>query len=270
MNEVIKYYRLFNVLSLDVAAGAIVSSLFFAKLYSIIPSLIPMISLGLTVWLIYTADRLLDVKDIHGEVTSERHQFHKRNQRELTYWLAFIMIIDLALIFFMPTTIIKRGILLSMFVIIYIVVRKRLYLFKEFFVAVLYTAGVILPAIPENQFGLDAYLPILQFFFIALLNLVIFSWYERQNDLKDKQESIATILSERAIRSSLLVLFIISFSISVYMTLLVKAYLVSMVFVIMTAILFLICWRKPHFEKNDYYRWVGDSIFLFPLIYLLL
>jgi Ca2+/Na+ antiporter len=134
----------------------------------------------------------------------------------------------------------------------------------------LYTAGVILPVVPENQISLEMFLPILQFFIIALLNLIIFSWYERQNDLKDKQESIATIVSDRAIRNTLLFLFIISFSISVSMILLLEVHLVSIVFMIMTAILFLIFWQKPHFEKNDYYRWVGDSIFILPLIYVLL
>jgi hypothetical protein len=270
MRYVIKYYRLFNILSLDVAFGAIISSLFFAKFYGASPSFISLLSLGLTVWLIYTADRLLDVWDAKGEVSSERHQFHKENQNILVRWLVVIAIIDSGLIFFMPVLIIKRGLFLSMMVIGYVLLRKNLYVFKEFFVAVLYTAGVILPTVPATFINPDGYLPILQFFLIALLNLIIFSWYERERDLNDKQESIATKVDEPTMRSILLVLFFVTIAISGGIILLTKAYYVALVLSVMTATHLLIVLRKNLFERNYLYRLVGDAAFLFPLIYILL
>ncbi len=269
MRGVIQYYRLFNVLSLDVASGAIISSLFFAKFYGASPSFISLLSLGLTVWLIYTADRLLDVWDAKGEVSSERHQFHKKNQNVLVRWLVVIAIVDAGLIFFMPVLIIKRGLFLSMMVIGYVLLRKNLYIFKEFFVAVLYTAGVILPAVPATAIHPNGYLPILQFFLIALLNLIIFSWYERERDLYDKQESIATKIDEPTMKSILLVLFFVALAISCGIILLTKAYYVALVLSVMTGTHLLIVLRKKLFERNHLYRLVGDAAFLFPLIYIL-
>lgn len=269
MRFVIKYYRLFNILSLDVAFGAIISSLFFAKIYAVSPSLISLLSLGFTVWLIYTADRLLDVWDARGEISTERHQFHKKNQNVLVRWLVFIAIVDVGLIFFMPVVIIKRGLFLSMVVIGYVLFWKNLYIFKEFFVAVLYTVGVILPAIPATYISGYEYLPILQFFLIAILNLVIFSWYERDTDLRDKQDSIATKVNEQTTRTILIVLFFMAFAISGSIMLLTKSYYVSFVLMVMTAMHLLIFWRKSLFERDYLYRLVGDASFLFPLIYIL-
>jgi hypothetical protein len=181
-----------------------------------------------------------------------------------------IAIIDAGLIFFMPVLIIKRGLFLSMMVIGYVLLRKNLYIFKEFFVAVLYTAGVILPAVPATFINPNGYLPILQFFLIALLNLIIFSWYERERDLNDKQESIATKVDEPTMRSILLVLFFVTIAISGGIILLTKAYYVALVLSVMTATHLLIVLRKNLFERNYLYRLVGDAAFLFPLIYILL
>ncbi len=269
MRNAIKGYLIFNVLSLDVACGAVICSLFFSKVFNTLPSVISLISLGLTVWIIYTTDRLLDVLDIKGEAASERHRFHKKNKEALTSWLLIIAILDLVLIFFLPLEIIKRGVLLFVVVIMYVVFRKRLYIFKEFFVAILYTAGVTLPAIPINQDNVSVSLPLVQFFFIALLNLIIFSWYEKENDIKDKQDSIATKLNDKNIKYILLILFLMAFAIALYSILLTREYYVTMVLVIMTAVHLVITLRKSLFEKNHFYRLAGDAAFLLPLIYLL-
>jgi 4-hydroxybenzoate polyprenyltransferase len=269
MREVAKLYRLFNVLSLDVAAGAVVGALFIAKIYDVIPSITSLISLGITVWIIYTIDRLLDVRDAKGEVASERHRFHKRNQKGLLQWLLFMMMMDFVLIFFIPTLIMKRGILLAVIVLIYILLRRQLYFLKELFVALLYTAGIAIPSMPENQVSVEASLPLLALFLIALLNLIIFSWYERENDRNEKQDSLATIVNEMAIRFILVCLFIIALSISGYLILYSAESFLPQVFFLMIAILFLIVWQKRFFDRNDYYRLLGDSIFLLPLIYIL-
>jgi 4-hydroxybenzoate polyprenyltransferase len=254
---------------LDVAFGAIISSLFFAKVYGTSPSLISLFSLGLTVWLIYTADRLLDVWDAKGEVSSERHRFHKKNQNLLVGFLIITTIIDSGLIFFMPVLIIKRGLFLSLVVIGYVLFRRNLSVFKEFFVAVLYTAGVILPVVPSVLMSPYELMPLLQFFLIALLNLIIFSWYEKESDLKDNQDSIATNIGESTLRTILLALFLVTLAISFNLFLFTHEYFVSAVLLVMTLTHLLIFLWKKLFERNYLYRIAGDAAFLFPLAYVL-
>jgi len=269
MKEVIRFYRLFNLLSLDVAFGAVVGSLFFAKIYGVATSAPALISLGVTVWMIYTADRLLDVRDLKGEATSNRHRFHQRNQAKLKYCLAGAMIIEIVLIFFMPRIIIKHGIVLFLIVMIYILLRKRLHISKELLVAVLYTMGVVLPAWPEDQMSFAMYLPILLFFITALINLIIFSWYEKENDLKDKQDSIATLVDEASIRLMLIVLFAVTFLISFFLFFMTAYHFIALVFMAMTVVLLLIFRCRKFFAVRDYHRLLGDAVFLFPIIYLI-
>ena len=83
MDTLIRFYRMCNLLSLDVAGGAVVCALFFSKLLSVTPYVQGMIALGLTVWVIYTADRLLDVRALKNAAASERHKFHQQYQKPL-------------------------------------------------------------------------------------------------------------------------------------------------------------------------------------------
>jgi 4-hydroxybenzoate polyprenyltransferase len=269
MEEVIKLYRLFNILSLDVAVGAVTGSLFFAKFFEVVPVVPSLISLGLTVWIIYTSDRLLDIRNVRGQAASERHRFHQRNQKKLILWLFMIMIIDFGLIFFMPATIVENGIMLSIVVAIYLLFRKHLHISKELLVATLYTAGVLLPVWPSNEIVLNDLLFILLFFLMALLNLIIFSSLEKKDDLKDKQTSVATIIEEKSVRIILIGLFIIAFSICLYLILLPVYYSAALMFFVMTAILLIIFVFKDFFVRNEYYRMAGDAVFFLPLIYLL-
>lgn len=269
MCKVIKLYRLFNILSLDVASGAVIGSLFFAKNFEVAPSIPSLISLGLTVWIIYTVDRLLDIQDVEGEAASDRHRFHQRNQKKLVRWVVVIMMIDFGLIFFMPTTILKQGAVLSLVVVVYLLFRKRLYISKELLVAILYTAGVLLPVWPSNRINSDDFLFILLFFLNALLNLIVFSWVEKKNDIMDKQPSLATIIDEKSMRSVLITLFVITCSLCFYLVLQPACHFIALIFFVMTIILLSIFLFKEFFIVNGYYRIVGDAVFLLPLIYLL-
>jgi hypothetical protein len=70
----------FNLLSLDAPSVAISWQLLFAKCSRIEIQPITVIVLGLTVWLIYVADRLLDVLRDKAPLATSRHQFHHRHK----------------------------------------------------------------------------------------------------------------------------------------------------------------------------------------------
>jgi len=269
MNEVIKFYRLFNLLSLDVALGAVVGSLFFAKIYGVAVSYPALVSLAVTVWMIYTVDRILDVQDIKGDAASERHRFHQQHQKKLKYAIGMVMIVDIVLIFFMPEEVIMHGIVLAGVVVVYILLRKKLHILKELLVAALYTTGVLLPAWPDGLMSLIQYLPILLFFLLALTNLILFSWYEKDNDVRDKHNSVATLVDDATIRLISKGLFIITFTGSLYLFLQPVYHFMSLVFIAMAIVLFLLFKYTNFFAFRDYYRLAGDAIFLFPLLYLL-
>ena len=61
MSKILRLCQTLNILSIDIAAGAVICCAFFADILGV--SVLPygFITLGLTVWIIYTVDHLLDV-----------------------------------------------------------------------------------------------------------------------------------------------------------------------------------------------------------------
>jgi len=63
----------------------VICASFFARLLDV--AILPqgLISLGLTVWIIYTADHLLDAKKFKNKMRlTERHRFHQRHFKVIT------------------------------------------------------------------------------------------------------------------------------------------------------------------------------------------
>src|SRR5690606_1037114 len=79
MSYALKTYRLLNSLSIDVAAGAVICALFLAEILRSRPGTPALIMLGLTVWIIYSADHLLDARRIEREAVTHRHSFYQRH-----------------------------------------------------------------------------------------------------------------------------------------------------------------------------------------------
>ncbi len=82
MREFSRLYGLLNLLSIDVAIGAVCCALFFGRLLQV--DILPygLITLGLTVWVIYCADHLFDAARLKGRASTRRHQFHQDH-----FWL---------------------------------------------------------------------------------------------------------------------------------------------------------------------------------------
>jgi hypothetical protein len=73
----------FNVLSLDAPLVAMVWQWLFARCYGVALRWPGFVSLALSVWLIYIADRLLDLKETMTPATA-RHTFTRRHRRQLS------------------------------------------------------------------------------------------------------------------------------------------------------------------------------------------
>jgi hypothetical protein len=85
----------FNVLSLDAPLIALVWQDFLARCYPTM--LLPQgrAVLGLTVWAIYLADRILDVRHPAAPLESLRHRFYRRHRIFARILLAIVICVDL-------------------------------------------------------------------------------------------------------------------------------------------------------------------------------
>src|SRR5688572_22755744 len=202
MKNLIKLYKQLNILSIDVALGSICCAAWFAEIFNANLKLYAFMSLGLTVWIIYTADHLLDARKIHVPASTERHRYHQKNFTFLLYILLFAVLVDLIFVFLLRRIVFQWGLVLSGCVVAYFLMQQYLKYLKELTVALLFSFGVLLPAwsLAQRQPDVSDLLLVSQFALTALLNLLLFSWYDRDNDRQDKHESVVTLLGDKKIK----------------------------------------------------------------------
>jgi 1,4-dihydroxy-2-naphthoate octaprenyltransferase len=266
-------YQFVNVLSLDVVAGAIVSALFFAKVFSVQILSWGVWALGLTVWIIYTTDHLVDARRVHTPASSKRHRFHQNHFAMLAGVLLLAMLIDGIVISFVRKPVLQSGLLLAGAVIIYLLVQRNLKVAKEFCGALLYSVGVLLPAwsLSPTTMTLSQGLFAAEFCVTVLCNLLLFSLFDHHQDLRDHHHSFATVMGNRHTRFLLSTLFVLN---GVLMLLqffwLPSARGAMLAIVLMNLMLLIIFIFRERFKPHDRYRLVGDAIFLVPLFFFVL
>lgn len=270
MEVLIRFYRMCNLLSLDVAAGAVICSLYFSKLLSVKSDGQSMVALGFTVWIIYTIDRLLDVKGMRREATSERHQFHQRYQKLLWILVVLGAMATIGIVYFLPPQVLIGGIFLSLLAGLYLLLQKHLKA-KEFFVAIIYTAGVLLSTLSvTSEISFVAQLLIAQLFIIALINLLLFSWFEYASDKQDGHSSFVIRYGKTTTGKWLISLGVINFLIAIWILVQTSWQVAPFLFLSMTVVLMSIFYFQAFFQTNARYRLLGDAVFFIPAIGLFL
>lgn len=253
--------------------GAVVSAMFFAKLIAANVWIYGKVALGLTVWIIYTADHLLDARKVKGEASSERHRFHQKHFRLLLSVMVVAVIIDLIMVSFMRKSLLQYGIALSVVVALYLIISRYLKMLKEIFIAFIYTLGVMLPGLADREHLMDQWDLLLMFNFglIAVANLLIFSWFDVQKDQTDGHPSFVTFYGRRKTKTVVYGLFAALVAISIYL-IAVRAYdiLPTITLLIMMVVLIRILQRDRFFAVRDRFRYAGDAVFFLPGLYLIL
>lgn len=128
-----------NIVSVDAALVAIVWQQWLQP-----TQWVPMLVLGLSVWLIYTADRWLDVRALSAEkLLTERHRFARRWHRELVpVWLLVLAAnVALALTGLSPAQLIAGSALLAVSLLYCLTVHRHRRVPKEILVALIFAAG---------------------------------------------------------------------------------------------------------------------------------
>lgn len=264
-----KIYQFINILSLDVMAGAVICSIFFADIFQTYVRYDTLLTLGLTVWIIYTIDHLRDAMLIPTPASTDRHRFHQRYFKAIFAALVVALIADFVMVWFVPTDVLLYGFVLWFLVLLYLVFQRYLKFLKEFFVACLYTMGVLLPSIATMSGVLHPvhFVLIGKFFITALMNLLLFSLFDQTQDRKQQQHSFVTWFGASSTKAG--ILFLGSFNILTGLWLWSFDWRVAAIFIAMNAMLLTILLLQKHLLSNNYYRILGDAVFLIPLFYLL-
>jgi 4-hydroxybenzoate polyprenyltransferase len=254
-------YRTAQILSLDIVIGAVILLRFFCAQFQVSPRWEVYVLLAGTVWLIYTADHLRDAEK-SVKSNRERYLFHKKNKR-LLITIAIILLLFLALlIFFIPIVIFLGGLVLGSFSFIYLLVQHRLsrFLSKELYVALVYSLGILMvPMLLSQTFQWDILVLLI---LLTFVNLTIFSWYEREDDIKDKFRSIATEMNTNQLEKVILIMISIGLAIAILNISLIHGY-----FAIGFLVYALMIVKPDWFISNHKYRTIGDGVFLLPIFF---
>lgn len=262
----LRIIRFINLLSIDVALGAVCCALFFAKVSQVTVDAVTIVVLGLSVWIIYTADHLLDARRIKTRASSLRHRFHQKYYYNLRICIVATGLFTGVLLFFIPRPILSSGFILAGLVGIYLLIHRYLKMLKEVCIALLYTIGVLLPtwqAVPLHNMPWTL---VIAFGLTALLNLILFSWFDHEADRHDGHLSLVIFIGERNTRLCIYLLFVAVLSLLFTAALPIASGIIG----IMNVTLLLIFLKREYFTRYERYRLWGDAIFLFPVVYLLL
>jgi 4-hydroxybenzoate polyprenyltransferase len=261
-----KIYRVSNLLSLDVVLGAVCGALFFAKVTGQQIGWPALIVLALTVWIIYTVDHLLDANKIQTEPSGQRHLFHRKNKDLLKIGVGICVFVTAILLIFIPWRIIIQGSALLLVAGSYLLLQFKIKFLKEFLIAVIYTLGVVIPSISIFQIESVVLLLLIVFSLTAFLNLIVFSWFDYDQDRKDNSPSLITTLGRPFGKKFIWSLYFI-------ISLLVFAKNTQTSFMIIWFIAtghMIVFFFHDYFGINERFRPVCEALFFLPIVYLFL
>lgn len=266
-----KFYRLLSVLSIDIAVGAVCSSVWFAVFFGVNPGGIAFAVLGLTVWIIYTLDHLMDARTIKSPANAKRYQFHQHHFSIIGIVWMLAIVCDGVLVFFVRKEILYDGLWLSAWVIIYFLFHRYFGSLKEVTIAVLYTVGVLLPTLSLKGIPQVAseWFVISSFLLTALINILLFSWVDHDADISDGQHSFAIVFGRKHTQQFVSMLFLVQGILQFVIIYWVGAAPVILL-LSMNCILLFIFYYSEKLKKNETFRLAGDAVFFFPAVALFL
>jgi hypothetical protein len=270
MQVIERAYRMINLLSLDVAAGAVISSIFLCHWQSCQPSMLTLTGLGISVWLIYTADHLLDAKSLNTPALTRRHRFHQRNFNWILIVFCVVCVCDAFIVWQLPREVLMSGMLLGTLVLLYFLLQTRMRMMKEFAGAFLYCAGVVLPVSPElgNLFKGEIGVVAPLFMLITLSNLILFSFFDQESDRIQRHPSLVAALGSKGTWRLLCLLFVVELGYATTLLLIKPEHRFEiLILFVMVVTLIIIFINENWFSGKDRYRLAGDAIFIFPVFF---
>ncbi|TGK34707.1 hypothetical protein EHQ12_04855 [Leptospira gomenensis] len=209
-NELFRYW---NVLSLDIVAGSLSSVWFVSTLLGSDLRTVYWFLLPASVWVIYTADHLLDGWRSGNESANVRHEFHYKNRIFLSIIACLSAIFCLiGGIMFLREWVVLVALILGTFALIHVILAfvQPVFFWKECSVSVLYTAGIWFGPILTGRLEFSRILePCFCFLLTALCNSFMNSYMEREIDRKENMESILKTISPTALKRCVFTLAVI-------------------------------------------------------------
>lgn len=271
-------------LSLPVVLGAVFSNRLAARLSDVDPvhwATTPL--LAIVVWMIYTTDRLLDIRHASGALTN-RHRFHVAHADLLWGAVGGLGAIGIILVFFLPTPVIRFGAALCIGCVAYVLTvyqlrdRHPALVVKEPLVALLFTAGIWGTVwVQRAAIGWPFKVQTVLFLGIAFQNLLLFSIFE-QKEATGASTTISLATTWGLSRCDTILRWLTFVVVAGAFALCFTAddsgggarfsQRASLMLGIMSLVLYAMQRYPAYFLKNNRYRFIGDAVFWLPALVL--
>lgn len=270
LHKVLHIYSLLRLVSFDIVFGVISGAYFASRIFDVSPSIYFWITLGTTVWIIYTADHILDGIRTK-KYDSETYRFHFTN-RIILMLIGIVAGVtsSIFVFFFLEKELIIFGIytfvLVSIYLLLNFAFRKRYRLFpKEFIIAALYTCGIFGGVLVLNgNIELFQVLVIGNYFLLVLANVLVFSYFDSEKDRINKFNTLAVNFGRDLSKKVIFFILSIAFVISLVILFSCSQWIIFIIFIFMNFTLLQVVLFSNHFKKNDYYGIVTDAVFFYP------
>ncbi|MDQ2657849.1 MAG: hypothetical protein M3Y60_10545, partial [Bacteroidota bacterium] len=111
------------------------------------------------------------------------------------------------------------------------------------------------------------YLIVVKFLLTALINLLLFSLFDYEEDRHHQQHSFVTWFGPRSTRYGIILLGLLNIVSGLWLWHYDTG--VALVFISMNLLLLAVLLLRRNLHVNNYYRILGDAVFFIPVFYLL-
>ncbi|MEL6254511.1 MAG: hypothetical protein AAFR87_21055 [Bacteroidota bacterium] len=271
-----KFFHIFRLLSLDVVLGALCSAYLVVLLLGVEMPGVFWIALPISVWVIYTADHLLDAYRLKDQAHTPRHLFHNTYFRQIAvvFFLAGVLCVFI-FPFLVPVSMLYFAGFMGAFTLIHFLLVKWVgerispIFLKELGVALIYAGGVW--GAPWVLGGMEweysDFLFFFQFLILALINLLTFSMYEMKTDQMDGHTSFALAIGKKASKRLLYFFALLIFLMGILILVGNSSplfILTECIYLLMLSVLIWVFADEERFGTKEAYRAWADAVFLFP------
>ena len=267
-----------QLLSIDVVLGTLAVGYMATKMLHVSTNPIWWIILPMSVWVVYTLDHIIDSYKNKMEAVIYRHKFHYLNRKLISIVMILTGIITMVLsVLFLDTQIIRLGLFLSLFIVCYLALisflnqSESIFLQKELIIAIAYNTGIFMA--PLYWYGslpsFSVIVVIFNIFALAWFEGIMISWFDYNNDTEDGHTSFTFLFGKRNTRRFLILghmvieVITILFLITTPFNIVFWSLLITFV---MNLILGLVIIFPNSFMRNNYYRIIGETVFLLPVL----
>lgn len=280
-SAILKSYTTFQILSIDVVLGSLAVGYMAVRLLDVTPVKVWWLILAISVWIIYSADHLLDgLKNKYSAVIS-RHRYYYKNRKPLLLAIIILSIINIYLsIIYMDISIIYAGIIMCFVVFIYLMlINYGNYAIvqiipKELVIAIIYVSGIYLAPVYWHGATPDNF-NIIVFIILAVLvwaEGVMASYFDYDKDVSDHYNSFAISNSKTTTRNVLIALHL---TIEILLLILLFFFNTSLelavilVLIVINFSLGIMILYPNNCLFMKYYRAIGESVFMLPALLIL-